>query len=117
MFVAEDTVELVTDVAALRMFNHNSNEETEQMNSNEDSVTVSSCSDSSMSFPIGELPPNQNDANCIFCNAKFSEDHQREILNECMSYEFWSPGGYTGFRLESTNYFCLECYSDNEFVH
>lgn len=63
-------------------------------------------SDLDMDEP-GQLRPESEDATCIFCDTKFSEDCKGELWIQCFMCKLWAHGECAG--LESDMYVCDYC--------
>lgn len=80
-----------------------------ESSSSEDNISISSGS-SDLEAALGDIPtPVEEDAECLFCGRKFSEDSKGENWIMCIMCSMWAHVECTG--AEKDNYICDYCVS------
>lgn len=64
-------------------------------------------SDSDFELPIGKKKPEDEDATCIFCESKFSNDTKGELWVQCVMCSMWAHNECSG--AEKDIYVCDFC--------
>ncbi|KAF5273028.1 hypothetical protein FQR65_LT04770 [Abscondita terminalis] len=59
----------------------------------------------------GQLEPNENDAQCMFCNSAFSADQKGELWVHCLMCSMWTHNECAG--AEKDEYICEWCKWNN----
>lgn len=76
--------------------------------SGEDCVAVSTRDSDDDCFPqLGQSPPNSQDAVCMFCDRKYSDDCRGELWIQCLVCDMWAHIDCAGS--ETDNYVCDYC--------
>lgn len=70
-------------------------------------VVSTSSGDSPFDLPVGELQPDKDDALCIFCEGKFSDDVRGELWVKCLMCSLWAHNECAG--AEKEDYVCDFC--------
>ena len=73
----------------------------------EDPQFIGADLDSDLDVPVGQTAPDSNDANCLFCESKFSEDVSGELWVQCMMCSQWAHNECAG--PEKDDYICDFC--------
>jgi hypothetical protein len=61
-----------------------SQEDTEESDSDEWPFLLTDDSESDVDLPVGHYSPGSSDAQCLFCEGKFSDDHYGELWAQCI---------------------------------
>ena len=81
------------------------NLDSEESNNEPDSNVPES--DSDLELPIGMKKPEDEDATCIFCESKFSDDTKGELWVQCVMCSMWAHNECSG--AEKDIYVCDFC--------